>query len=44
VGLTVGEEVVDDHADDGEEEDNKCPDDLARNGAVGLENLDFGTD
>lgn len=40
VRLAVGEEVVDDHSDDGEEEDNKTPEDLVRDGAVGLEDLD----
>ena len=29
VGLAVGEEVVDDHADDREKEDDKGPDNLA---------------
>lgn len=29
VSLAVGEEIVNDHADDGEEEDNEGPDDLA---------------
>lgn len=43
VGLTVGEEVVNDHADDGEEEDNKGPDDLAGDGAVRLEDLNCNT-
>jgi hypothetical protein len=40
VGLAVREEVVDDHADDGEEEDDESPDDLVRDGAVRLEDLD----
>ena len=44
VGLTVGEEVVDDHADDGEEEDDECPKHLVGDGAVGLEDLDPGND
>ena len=43
MGLTVGEEVVNDHADDGEEEDNKGPDDLAGDGAVRLEDLNCNT-
>lgn len=43
VGLTVGEEVVDDHADDGEEEDDECPKHLVGDGAVGLEDLDCST-
>lgn len=42
VGLAVGEEVVDNHANDGEEEDDEGPNDLARNGAVGLEDLNCG--
>jgi hypothetical protein len=40
VRLAVGEEVVDDHSDDGEEEDNETPENLVRHGAVRLENLD----
>jgi hypothetical protein len=40
MGLAVREEVVDDHADNGEEEDNKSPNDLVRDGAVRLEDLD----
>ncbi len=42
MGLAVGEEVIDDHADDREEEDNESPDDLVGNGAVGLEDFDCG--
>lgn len=34
MGLAVGEEVVDDHADDGKEEHDKGPNDLARDRAV----------
>jgi hypothetical protein len=34
VSLAVGEEVVDEHADDGEEEDNQGPEDLVGHGAV----------
>lgn len=34
VGLAVGEEVVDNHANDREEEDDEGPDDLAGNRAV----------
>jgi hypothetical protein len=34
MGLAVGEEVIDNHADDGKEEDDKCPKDLIGNGAV----------
>jgi hypothetical protein len=36
----VSEEVVDDHADDGEEEDDEAPDDLVERRAVRLDNLD----
>jgi hypothetical protein len=36
---TVGEEVVDDHADDREKEDDESPDDLVCWGAVRLEDL-----
>lgn len=36
---TVGEEPVDDHADDGEEEDDEAPEELVRGGAVRLEDL-----
>mgnify|MGYP004506558163 CR=1 FL=1 len=43
VGLAVGEEVVDDHADDREEEDNEGPNDLAGDRAVRLEDLNCGT-
>jgi hypothetical protein len=39
VRLAVGEEVVDDHSDDGEEEDNQTPKDLVRDGAVRLKDL-----
>jgi hypothetical protein len=41
VGLAVGEEVVDDHADDGKEEDNEGPKHLVRYRTVGLEDLDY---
>ena len=34
VSLAVGEEIVDDHADDGEEEDNESPENLVGDGAV----------
>ena len=34
VGLAVGEEVVDEHADNGEEEDDKSPENLVGDGAV----------
>jgi hypothetical protein len=40
VGCTVGEEIVDDHSDDGEEEDNQCPENLLARATVGLDNLD----
>ena len=40
VRLAVGEQVVDDHSDNGEEEDDETPEDLVRNGAVRLEDLD----
>lgn len=40
MSLAVAEEVVDDHADDREQEDNEGPDDLAGNGAVRLEDFD----
>jgi rhodanese-related sulfurtransferase len=43
VGLAVGEEVVDDHSDDGEEEDNEGPKHLVRYRTVGLEDLDYST-
>jgi hypothetical protein len=43
VSLAVGEEVVDEHSDDGEEEDNKSPKDLVGDGAVGLEDLNYST-
>lgn len=38
----VAEEVVDDHADNGEEEDDEAPDDLVERRAVGLDDLDCG--
>lgn len=38
--LAVGEEVVDDHSDDGEEEDNETPEDLVGDGTVRLKDLD----
>jgi hypothetical protein len=44
VSLAVGEKVVDEHADDGEEEDDKSPKDLVGDGAVGLEDLNCSTD
>jgi hypothetical protein len=42
VGLAVGEEVVDDHADDGEQEDDESPEDFVRYGALRLEDLNCG--
>jgi len=39
VSLAVGEEVVDEHADNWEEEDDKSPEDLVGDGAVWLEDL-----
>lgn len=44
MSLAVGEEVVDDHADDGKEKDDESPDDLVGYGTVRLEDLDCGTD
>lgn len=38
----VGKEPVDDHADNGEEEDDQTPDQLGGGRAVGLEHLDCG--
>lgn len=43
MGLAVGEEVVNDHADNGEEEDDKSPDDLIGDRAVRLEDLNCDT-
>jgi hypothetical protein len=43
VSGAVGEDVVDEHSDDGEEEDNESPDDFVSDGAVALEDLDCGT-
>lgn len=40
---TVGEEEVDDEADDGEDEDAEAPEQLVDGRAVGLEDLDCGT-
>jgi hypothetical protein len=36
---TVGEEPVDDYAEDGEEEDDDAPEHLVQGWAVGLEHL-----
>ena len=41
--LAVREEVVDQHADDGEQEDEEGPEDFVRDGAVGLDDLDYTT-
>lgn len=38
---TVGEEEVDDEADDGEDEDAQAPEQLVDGRAVGLEDLDY---
>jgi hypothetical protein len=43
VSLAVGEQVVDDHSDNGEEEDDEAPEDLVGNGAVRLKDLDYAT-
>jgi hypothetical protein len=43
VSGAVGEEVVNEHSNDGEEEDHKSPDDLVAHGAVALEDLNCGT-
>lgn len=39
---TVGEEEVDDEADDGEDEDAQAPEQLVDGRAVGLQDLDCG--
>lgn len=43
VRLAVGEEVVDNHSDNGEEEDNEAPEDLVGDGTVRLKDLDCGS-
>ena len=43
VRRAVGEEVVDEHADYGEEEDDKGPENLVWHGAVRLEDLNCST-
>jgi hypothetical protein len=43
VSLAVGEQVVDNHSDDGEQEDDETPKDLVGNGTVRLEDLDCDT-
>lgn len=40
MSLAVAEQIVDNHAADGEDEDHERPNDLAGDGTVGLENLD----
>lgn len=39
---TVGKQPVDDHPDDGEEEDDEAPEQLVQRRAVGLQDLDCG--
>ena len=43
MGLAVGEEVVDEHADHREQEDDESPENLVGDGAVRLEDLNCGT-
>lgn len=43
MGFAVREEVVNDHADNGEEEDDESPEDLVDDGTLRLDNLDCGT-
>lgn len=43
VSLAVRKEIVDDHADHREEEDDESPDHLVGDGAVRLEDLDWST-
>ena len=40
MGLAVGEEIVDDHSDNGEQKDDEGPENLVRDGTVGLEDFD----
>jgi len=40
VGLAIREEIIDNHADNGKEEDDKRPKHLVGNRAIRLENLD----
>lgn len=42
MGCAVGEQVVDNHADDGEKEDDERPEDLLTRAAVGLDDFDCG--
>lgn len=41
MGFAVREEPVDEHADNGEEEDDKAPKELVDRWAVGLEDLHY---
>jgi len=41
VGCAVGEQVVDDHSDDGEEEDDERPEDLFARATVGLDDFNY---
>lgn len=41
--MAVREEVVDDHANNGEEEDDESPENLIGNGTVRLEDFNCGT-
>lgn len=41
--LSVGEDEVDSHADDGEEEYHETPDQLVHGRTVGFQNLDYST-
>jgi hypothetical protein len=43
VGLAVREKPVDDHADNGEDEDDETPEELVGGRAVRLQDLDCGT-
>jgi hypothetical protein len=40
VGCAIGEQVVDNHADDREEEDDERPEDLLTRAAVGFDDFD----
>jgi hypothetical protein len=41
MGCAVGEQVVDDHSDDGEEEDDERPEDLFARATVGLDDFNY---
>lgn len=43
VRSTVGEEIVEEHADKREDEDDETPEDLVDRGAVGLDDLNCGS-